>query len=133
MTTGGAVPRSGQHSQEQQQWEPSNDPRSIGPRQSRDYCLNLVHYNDKRRPGSTPLHRYQLSHFMQIHAPEFRVPTQYCFSVYSQKEGRRKFAAVSLRDRKTKRAAAIRNAGKKSFPNSDCCQMSDIVLLYYLN
>lgn len=84
MTTGGAVPRNGQHSWEQQQWEPPNDPRSIGPRQSRDYRLNLVHYSDKRRPGSTPTHPYQPSHrFMQNCTPGVQGLTEYCFSVYS--------------------------------------------------
>lgn len=75
MTTGGAVPRNGQHSQEQQQREPPNDPRSIGPRQSRDCRLNLVHHNDKRRPGSTQHTVHQPSHpSMQHHPqPEFRV------------------------------------------------------------
>lgn len=44
MTAGGAVPRSGQHSQDhQQQREPPNYPRSDGTRQSRDYRLNLIH------------------------------------------------------------------------------------------
>lgn len=67
MTTRGAVPRSGQHSEEHRQLrQPPNDPPSVGTRQSRDHCLNLtvhvsttgdqgLHYHSchQSKPGSS--------------------------------------------------------------------------------
>ncbi|CAM9101068.1 unnamed protein product [Lampetra planeri] len=42
MTAGGAVPRNGQHPQDRRPRHPANDPRSVGTRPSRDYCINLI-------------------------------------------------------------------------------------------
>lgn len=60
------MPWNGQHSEDQQQ-QPSNDPRSIGTRQSRDYRPNLNPYHGNRRPGFALPHRKQVFTSNEIH------------------------------------------------------------------
>lgn len=133
MTTGGAVPRNGQHSQDQQQWEPSNYPRSIGTRQNRDYCLNIIHYDDNRRPGSTQPHSYQLSHLMQsMQGVQGR---DNCFSIYSQKEERHPLLWLDCIHFTVNQNNCSNQTSTQGISHNLRLyrKMSDIVLLYYLN